>query len=461
MKLFGEYDVVVVGAGMTGVVASITAARQGARTLLIESSGLIGGLITGGRLTKPTGVVQPGVYRELITRAARYGGADPQTQRSYWGAYTGVFDAEVMQRVIIDALEETSVEVLLFAHATGVIDDAGQVKGIQLHTKEGPQLVTAHTVIDATGDGDVAALAGAEFMMGRDDGLMQPMTSYFRILNVDVTALAEDCQQHPDDISELVVPERATSNADHVLTFFATGFTQRIAEARDSGFGWIVPRNSITMKAGMLPGEVNVNVTRVQGNALDSRLRSRAVLEIRKQAYCAFDFLQKYVAGFADAVLLDVAPVLGVRETRRITGDYTLTELDVTNEARFDDAIGLCNAPIDIHEPGGERAIMRGVGSGYGIPYRVMLPTGIEGLLTAGRCIAADPVAFGSTRNTPACALTGQAAGIAAAKAAEEGVNPRGLRVSEVQSELRALDVVLGTDASDRLAEATNTAAAS
>ncbi|MQA03481.1 MAG: FAD-dependent oxidoreductase [Streptosporangiales bacterium] len=454
MKLFGDYDVVVAGAGMTGVVAAVAAARQNVRTLLVESSGLIGGLITGGRLTKPTGIVQPGVYRELITRAARHGGADPETQHSYWGAYTGVFDSEVMQRVIIEVLEEASVEVLLFAHATGAVEHEHRVTGLELFTKEGPQLVTARTLVDATGDGDVATLAGAEFMIGRDDGLMQPMTSYFRILNVDFNELAAYCRQHQDDISELVVPEPANTAADYVLKFFATGFTQRIQHARENGFEWIVPRNSITMKAGMLPGEINVNVTRVQGNALDARVRSRAVLDIRKQAYCAFDFLKSYVAGFADAVLLDVAPVLGVRETRRISGDYVLTESDVTGEARFDDAIGLCNAPIDIHEPGGERAIMRGVGSGYGMPYRVLLPAGVEGLLTAGRCIAADPVAFGSTRNTPACALTGQAAGIAAAKAAARGATPRQLPVAEIQSELEALDVVLGTDVQDRLPDA-------
>lgn len=455
MNTFGEYDVVVVGAGMSGVVSAIAAGRKGARTLLIEGSGLIGGLITGGRLTKPTGIVQPGVYRELIDRAGYHRGADPGVRRTYWGSYTGVFDPETMQRVIIETLDSTDVEVLLFAPVTGVVRDAdGAVGGVEVMTKSGAEQVLAPVVVDASGDGDVAALAGASFGLGRAaDGAMQPMTSYFRILNVDFPALAEDCRRHPDEISELVLPTGGdlTDNDAYRLTFNTTGFTDRIARAREEGFEWIVPRNSITMKAGLLPGEINVNITRVHGDALDPRTRSHAVLQIRRQAYCAFDFLTQYVAGFENAVLLDVAPVLGVRETRRIDGDYELTEHDVRGEARFADAIGLCNAPIDIHDPGGDRALMDNVGTGYGIPYRTMLPRGVEGLITVGRCISADHVAYGSTRNTPGCAMTAQAGGIAAALAAAGGVRPRAVDVADVQAALRALGVVLGTDADDRL----------
>lgn len=177
-------------------------------------------------------------------------------------------------------------------------------------------------------------------------------------------------------------------------------------------------------------------------------------MEVRRQAYCAFDFLTRFVGGFERAVLLDVAPVLGVRETRRIRGDYVLTESDVFGQARFDDAIGLCNAPVDIHEPGGTRATMTGVGSGYGIPYRCLLPEGTSGLLVAGRCISADHVAFGSTRNTPACALTGQAAGTAAATAAARGVPARAVPAGDLQQALTEEGIVLGTSPQDRLTEA-------
>lgn len=451
VKKYGAYDVIVVGAGMTGIVTSVAAAREGASVLLVESSGMVGGLITGGRLTKPTGIIQPGVYRELVERAAEYGGADPDVRHSYWGTYSGVFDAEIMQRVIIEVLEEARVEVLLFTDVNDVVHDHARVAGVQLGTKSGTQLAFAGAIVDASGDGDVAVLAGADFMYGRpEDGRVQPMTSYFRVLNVNFDDVVKDCLEHENDVRELVLPD---PGEDYAMTFFMAGFTERIAAAQEDGFDWIIPKNHITMKAGLLDGEMNINATRVHGNGLDPRERSRAALEVRKQVYCSFDFLKRYVRGFEDAVMFDVAPVLGIRETRRITGDYVLTEKDVRGEARFDDAIGLSNAPIDIHDPAGEEGIMNSVSRGYGVPYRCLLPAGVDGMLVAGRCISVDAVAFGSTRNTPVCALTGQAAGIAAAQSAQTDTTPRTLSVDKVQRGLASVGVVLGTSADERLFE--------
>ncbi|HTJ25216.1 MAG TPA: FAD-dependent oxidoreductase [Candidatus Limnocylindria bacterium] len=451
MELFGSYDVVVAGAGITGVVAAVAAARSGARTLLVEGSGVVGGLVTGGRLTKPTGVVNGGIFRELIDRAAGYGGADAATRKTYWGAYTGTFDAEVMQRVILETIAESGAEVLLFAQIVDVVQDAGRVAGLRIRTKSGEKLILAGSTVDASGDGDVAVLAGARFMLGRpEDGLTQPITSYFRLVNVDFPAFAADCAAHPDDMWELHLPDRGGArNEDYVLRFNMTGFVERIRYAQSDGFAWTVPKDHLTIRAGLIPGEVNVNATRVHGNALDDRVRSRAAIEIRRQAYVTFDFLKRYVRGFENAIFLDVAPVVGVRETRRIAGDYVLTEGDVKGEARFADAIGLCNAPIDIHEPGGDKGVMIGVGSGYGIPYRCMLPAGVRGLLVAGRCISVDAVAFGSTRNTPACALTGEAAGYAATIAAARAVEPRDVPLAEIQAALRGNGVLLGVPDDD------------
>jgi hypothetical protein len=369
-----------------------------------------------------------------------------------WGHYTGTFDAEVMQRVIIEALDASGVDILLYAQTLGVVTKNGLVTGVRFLVKSGEQLALAKVTIDASGDGDVAALAGAPFMLGRaGDGLTQPMTCYFRVVNVNMAAFAADCTAHPEDMRELHLPERpATSNEDFVLQFNMTGLAERIRQARDEGFPWIVPKDHLTIRTGLIPGEVNINATRVHGNALDERVRSRAVIEIRKQAYNAYDFLKKYVRGFEQAIFLDVAPVLGVRETRRIRGTYVLTEHDVRNEARFDDAIGLSDAPIDIHEPGGSTGVMIGVGRGYGIPYRCLVPEGIEGVLVAGRCISVDAVAFGSTRNTPACALTGEAAGLAAAIAAAQNRTPRQIAVADVQVRLRDRGVLLGIPSDEK-----------
>lgn len=449
MKLFGEYDVVVVGAGASGVVASVRAARQGQRTLLVEGSGVLGGLITGGRQTKSTGLVNGGVLKELIDCVVGYKGGDSQIRSSYWGKYTGQFDSEVMQRVVIEVVEEAGVEVLLHSPVSDVLMKGRRVQGIRVETKSGPQLILAKIFIDCSGDGDVAAMAGADFMLGRTkDGLTQPMTCYVRVVNVDLPTVARDFEAHRDDIWELNYPEKeGATNEDHVLVFFATGLTKRIEQAKKDGFNWIIPKNHITLKAGLIPGEVNINATRFHGNGLDERTLTRAVIEIRKQAYNIYDFLKKYVPGFENAIFLEVAPKLGIRETRRIVGEYILTEHDVRNEARFDDAIGLSNCPVDVHDPSGEKAIMDNVGGGYGVPYRCLIPRNVDGLLLAGRCISVDHIAFGSSRNLPVCGMTGEAAAIAAAYAAQHGVEPREVPVGEVQRVLLGSGVVLGIPA--------------
>jgi hypothetical protein len=447
MEMFGSYDVVVVGAGITGVVAAIRAAREGAKTLLLEGSGSLGGLVTSGRLTKPSGVINGGVFAELLARCANYGAADTTTRASYWGAYTGSFDSETLQRVIIEAIEEAKVEVLLRAQVVSAVKEGDTLRGLEIQTKSGRKLLLGKVFIDSSGDGDVAALAGAQFMLGRDkDGLTQPMTSYMRVLNVDIPALVKDCQAHRDDVRELTLPESGgEGNEDYVMIFVATGFSKRVEQAKQEGFQWIIPRENMTLKAGLIPGELNINVTRFHGNGLDDRVLSRAEIEIRKQSYCAFDFLKKYVAGFENAIFLEVAPKLGVRETRRIRGQYVLTEADVRGQMRFKDAIGLCNAPISYHDPDGDKAVMQSVESGYGIPLRCLVPESVNGLFMAGRCISVDEIAFASTRNLPACATTGEAAAVAAACCAKTGAITSALPAEEIQPLLQRSGVVLGT----------------
>lgn len=445
--LFGNYQVLVAGAGVTGLTAAIGAARAGAGTLLLESSASLGGMITAGRLSKPTGPVEGGVFLEAIKRAADYGGADPSTRTTSWGRYTGIFDAEVMQRVVLEMLEESGVEILLHATVTDVIADQ-RVRGLEVLMKSGRKVILADAIVDSTGDGDVAALAGAQFALGRpSDGATQPITSYFRVINVDVSRMVDYIQSNPQEFDDIVVPEPDEVERDRGYAFKvnATGYKSLIAQARSAG-DYRLPKDTITVKTGLLPGEINVNATRFHGNALDDRVLTHAELEVRKQAYNAFDFLKKYVPGFEQAVFLEVAPRLGVRETRRIVGDYVLTINDVRSGSLFPDSIALAKAPIDIHEPRGDRTTMTSVGDGYTIPYRCLLPSGVESLVMAGRCISVDEVAFGSTRNVPVCALTGEAAGIAAALAAQTGQTPREVDIAKIQSELRRRGIRTGVE---------------
>ncbi len=444
LEQFGKYDVIVAGGGIAGVISAVAAAREGARTLLLEAGNFLGGIVTAGRLSKPTGLVNCGIFWEMLQRAADLGGADPRTRETSWGPYTGIFDPEIMERVMLEALEANKVEILLRAQVTGVVAET-RVNGVEITVKTGRKLVLAGAIVDATGDGDVAALAGAPFALGRpSDGMTQPITSYIRLINVDTPRLARYMRENAADFSDLLLPEKAgDSPEDFVLGFFATGFQDLIRKARQDG-QWKVPKDSVTVKGGMVPGEVNINATRFQGIGLDERVLSQAELELRKQAYNVLDFFRRYVPGCEKAALLDIAPRMGVRETRRILGDYVLTSDDVKSQRRFPDAIALSCCPIDIHEPGGEGVIMLGVGSGYGIPYRCLLPRGVEGLLTAGRCISVDEIAFASTRNVPACALTGEAAGVAAAMAVRDGSVPRRQDVGALQRALVARGIALG-----------------
>jgi hypothetical protein len=446
LEVFGAYDVAVVGAGVAGVMAAVRAASEGARTLLVEASPFLGGLVTGGRLTKPSGVVNGGVFAELLDRCAERGAADREVRRSYWGAYTGSFDSEAMQRAIIETLEDVRVDVLFRAPVVEVRTEEHRLREIVLQVKSGRKSVIAKVFVDSSGDGDLAALAGVPFAIGRaSDHRVQPMTAYVRVVNVDIPRFVEDCRAHPDDLSDLVVPAGAGErNEDYILNFVATGFRKRIAQAQAEGFNWIIPKDHITFKSGLIPGELNLNVTRFHGNGLDERVLSRAELVLRQQAYCAFDFVRRYVRGFEKAIFLEVAPKLGVRETRRIIGRYVLTEADVRGERRFGDSIGLCNAPFSAHDPDGDKSTLESTGNGYTIPLRCLQPLRLSGCFVAGRCISADEVAFTSTRNVPACATTGEAAGLAAAFCARTGADTNDVPLIALQQQLERSGVQLG-----------------
>lgn len=448
LGLYAQPDVLVAGAGVTGVIAAITASRQGARVLLIDAGSTVGGMLTGGRLTKAAGFVPGGLYREILQRVTAAGGGDDGTQRAHWGRYSGVWDPECMQRVLLDLLRESGVRMLLHARVVDAIVERDRVAGVEVLVKGGRRLILARTVIDASGDADVATLAGAATQLGREgDQRMQPMSAYLRVLQVDMPAMIGYVRSHRDDFVLANIPDPLPADpAGYAFNVVVAGFGALIARARAEGFDWFLPRERLLVKSGLMPGEVNLNVTRVHGNALDEDDLTHAELEVRRQAYCVHDFLRRYVPGFGDSVLFDVAPRLGVRESRRVVGDYVLSAADVRGQARFADAIGLSECPIDIHDPDSAAIHVESVGAGYGIPFRCLLPRGLDGMLVAGRCASADHVAASSLRNTPACAMMGEAAGVAAALAARAGVGVRGIPVSQVQARLSEAGVPLGCD---------------
>lgn len=429
IPVWGRYDVVVVGAGVAGISAAAAAARNGASTLLVERDGCAGGTATTGLMVVFMGVnfhVLRGNCQELLKRMENNGAA-------FVGPNTP-FDPEEFKFVAEEWLLENRVGLLYHALFSDVIGSGGAVKGIIAELKEGRRAILAGAVIDASGDGDVAAAAGAPF---EKRGRTQPMTSIFRVDSVDTARVIRYIESHPDQFFNL--PGQKTWMPDHDPPFFTIGgLFDLIRQARAAGELYL-PHDSIWFGPLPRPGEYYINTTRIGGlDGTSSRDLTKGEVEVRKQARSVVAFLRKRVPGFERTRLVDVAPRIGVRETRRIVGEYSLRRDDLTNGATFEDAVAVYDFPMDVHAPEGKEESHGWtlVSRPYDIPYRVLLPQRVENLLVCGRCISVDKDAHGSTRAMPCCMATGEAAGVAAALAVKEGRSVRNVDVQKLRKTL-------------------------
>jgi hypothetical protein len=431
LPVVGRFDVVVVGAGVAGISAAIASARNGMKTLLVERDGCAGGTATTGLMVVFMGVnfdLVKGNCLELISRLEKNKAAmiGPNTP----------FDPEELKFLAEEWLGEHKVEMLYHALFSDVICCGSILKGIVVDLKEGRRAILAEMVIDASGDGDVAAAAGALFEK-RDR--TQPLTSIFRVDHVDTARVIEFIQAHPQQFFNL--PGQQTWKIDNDPPFFTIGgLFDLIKAARRKGELYL-PHDSIWF--GPLPrkGEYYINATRIGGlDGTLSRDLTKAELDVRKQARSVVAFLRKYVPGFEETQLVDTAARIGVRETRRITGEYTLLREDLVNGREFDDAIAVYDFPMDVHGPEGKEESHGWtlVKTPFDIPYRVLVPKGVENLLTSGRCISVDHNAHGSTRAMPCCMATGEAAGVAAALAVKEKCSIRKVDISLLRKTLVA-----------------------
>ena len=445
-----ETDVLVVGGGPSGLGAALGAAAAGARVILAERYGFLGGNATAAlvmpltsfhahgqrapdldenalfpRDQGPGEPVVAGVFRRLLTRLVRAGGALRPVQDT---GYTVPFDPEVFKLVALELLDEAGVEYLFHSFASGVTGGS-RPDGVIFEGKSGPIVVRARVIVDATGDGDIAALAGAPCEVGRpSDGLVQPMTLMFRMVEFEREAFAGYVRRHPDQwrgvhgLWDLV--ERATAAGELEL-----------------------PREDVLFFGTPHPHEVSVNSTRVTG-ALGTSVwdLTRAECEGRRQLGQLVAFLRKYVPGFELSYAAQSGVQVGVRETRRILGDYQLTADDVLGARKFDDVVARGAYPIDIHNPTGKGTTLRRVppGEAYDIPLRCLLPRDTENILVAGRCISGTHEAHSSYRVMPISMATGHAAGVCAALAARERRPPRELPAAAVQTELLRQHADLG-----------------
>lgn len=462
MWLFGEKDVVVVGAGSAGVAAAISAARNGATVLLVEKNGTVGGTSVVSWVSpfmnfhSATGEpVIGGLLDEIIGRLKAIGGTPgplPCVGRPPWGKRPTVtpFDPNLLSLLYFQMLQEAGVELLLHTFLSEAIVRDGAVRGIVVQNKSGRGIVMGRAFVDASGDGDLAALAGAPFQKGREkDGLMQPATLYFRVGGVDTAAIAEYITAHPEDFRWYafpIMPPDAPPEFERTPVTFS-GFVHAIEKAKQSGELYL-GRETLNGFAALRRGELVANTVRV--NFVDGTRAedlTRAEIDARTQVLSFMRFAVKRLPGFSNAHLLDVATSIGIRESRRIVGDYIITGEDVIEGRKFDDVIARSAYPIDIHNPEDSRSTWIQIKEPYDIPYRALLPRGVENLVVAGRCISASHEAHASTRVIPNCIAMGVAAGTAAALAVSKGVTPRQLNVAEVQRRLLDMGANLGAKA--------------
>ncbi|MEJ3747553.1 FAD-dependent oxidoreductase [Actinomycetes bacterium KLBMP 9797] len=417
-----EGDVVVVGGGSAGAAAAVAAARAGARTLLVEAAGFLGGtgaavLDTFYGFYPPGGGgarVVGGVGWEVADRLLAEGQAFERPNT--YGAGTGVtYEPEALKRVWDDLAAAAGVAVLLHATCTGVRREGRRVTGLLVETKAGTRSVTARSIVDASGDAEVAWRAGAALERPSAQRRVQPLTATFRLGGVDTSRL-----------STKELHDRMASSAS----------------------AYRLPRREGSVHRTVLPGVVHTNLTRVSGvDPTDPWELSAAEAEGRRQVAEYVRFLVNEVPGYESAYLLHTSVRIGVRETRRLVGRYVLTRDDVLGARDFPDAIARCGAPVEDHD-GGATTVWAYVGGAptgrtYGVPYRCLLPVELDNLLVAGRCLSATHDAHASVRSMAQCMALGQAAGTAAALASERGGAAGELDPTAVRDRLAATGAIL------------------
>jgi hypothetical protein len=436
-----ETDVVVVGGGTTGPIAAMAAARRGRKVVLIERFGSLGGILTLGLNTKPSGALIGGIPLEIwnLARSAGGAGADYMATTKTGGVkIASPTDPEIMKMLLTRLCVEAGVQILFETFVSAPYVEDGTVTGVVIESKAGRQFVGAKVLIDCSADADMAAKANAPFVMGSGDAdaKMQPVSMYFIMKNVDLKRLA-DWARTCDDVPARAIPAHEDGLA---YGLWLTGFNGMLRRFQEET-GVKLQRDNITLKTA--DGQMYVNATRVLGvNVFAPSEFTAAILECYRQIEGVCRFLKERVPGFEEARLGQVSPILGVRETRHILGEYTLTGADSRGETRFDDSIAADTSALDIHDPKGGDVDFQSMPP-YEIPYRCLLPRRVEQMLVAGRCISADHEAHARSRNMPACMATGQAAGVAAAIAVEEGVSVRKVPVAKVQAALREMGMPL------------------
>ena len=417
-----KYDLIVVGGGFAGAAAAIEAAGKGLEVLLIDKYNCLGGAAANCLVmpfmpystTDPeTGaqkILTGNIFTRIIGELEKLGGTCPGVDRT--------FDEELLKLVLNRLCLESGVELLFNTTVIDVQVEDGTLVGIRAWGKSRMLELTADYFVDATGDGELSVLAGCDYRVGREkDGLCQPMTLCFRVGGIDM--------------------EKFRENRKHI--------NPRYQELQKKGL-IKNPREDVLIFKTMHDGILHFNTTRiVKLDPTDPIAVTKAELESREQVFEMHSFLTENIPGFENSFVLSTALQIGIRESRMIHGEYTLTQEDLKSLARFDDAIAVANYDIDIHNPEGSGTshYYFGKGEWYEIPYRCLLPVGTTNLLVAGRCISSTHEAQASYRVMPFCSELGQAAGAAVSVAKETGKALRDIDIKKLQTILRNEDFLI------------------
>lgn len=407
-----KFDLLVVGGGLTGVCAAVAASKRGLDVLLIEKSGSLGGAINNNLVfpymeywttieNKERKTLSAGLFTEIV-EMGREGFDLPRTQ----------FRSEHLKCKLDGFLLQNGVKVLFHSYLCGVEKEGDALRAVRVATVSGEMKIEADYFVDATGDGLLMALSGCDFTVGREsDAKCQPMTTCFRLDNVDMDLF------------------RAQAKEIQVV------WRRYKAEGKVEN-----PREDVLMFVGVGANTVHFNSTRViHHDPTDPFAKSEAEMISRTQIVELIDFLKKEFTAFANATLVMIAPEIGVRESRKLKGEYILTVEDLKKCTVFEDRIATGNYDVDIHNPDGSGTshYLFKAGEYYTIPYRALKPKNVNNLLVAGRCISATHEAQASVRIMPICATMGEAAGTAVAVAKKNGTTTKDVNVKELQDELR------------------------
>jgi hypothetical protein len=444
IPVFAEVDVLVAGGGTSGVTAAVAAGRAGADTLIVEQFGFLGGTQTAGLVGPVCPNYHPngrpltlGIGQEIWERLARRGAAEATRDGCYDPARDWPwFDPEALKYLLDDMVEEAGVRTLFHTVVSDVIVCDGALRGIVVENKSGRQAILAKVTVDATGDADVAYRSGVPCESGRAlDGLNQPASLRFHVGNVDWKRCSAFLRSNGmTDVTLPTVSYAAGAGAKDLADFIRKAVADGIVDAETVRYFQFY---SIEGR----PGEVSFNCPEIRKlQATDGWDLSRMHIEGRKAVRKIVDFCRRCIPGFEKCYIVTTGPMVGIRTSRRIVGEYVLTESDVLSGMKFADAVARNNWPPDIHSPKeGEGLILRQdlfSADFVEVPYRCLVPLKVDGLLVTGRCVSATFEAQAAIRISRTCHALGQAAGTAAVMAACNGRRPRNLDGAAVRRQL-------------------------